>query len=464
MDLIVSLQTGKGRQSQRLVYAGALLLLLGGCLLAVCTVYSGLLGLGHLGYRRYTQHAQSGPSSRCDPAACQLPACLCSGAAVPGGLDARLVPQAVALGVQGVVDEATYVGARTLLANRSTPSGCPARATFFVSHVQPAAPDVGDVLPGGGRLVGKLRCTNYFRVQLLRSQGHEIAASGLTHRLPPRWWSANATYMDWVEEAAGVRETLRAFASIVESDVVGFRAPFLEQGGDAQFQALYDLNFKYEASLTASRDSTGRDPPLWPYTLDYRSTQDCGAHLCPINSFPGLWVLPQPEYGAINGRPVFHISERLRAGHGQVYRLLLRSFHRHYNFNRAPFVVSLSSSCFSGTGRAVAVLREVEQFLDHLAAYKDVYLVPVSKVIAWLRRPTILEDIAHFPPWQCRDGEALPPACSEEDVTVCYYDEANALISGLMPVFANANIFKKLVSCVAPCPPFFPWFGNPNGQ
>uniref|UniRef100_S4RYX3 Uncharacterized protein n=1 Tax=Petromyzon marinus TaxID=7757 RepID=S4RYX3_PETMA len=370
----------------------------------------------------YAQHAESGPSSRCDAAACQLPACLCSGAAVPGGLDARLVPQAVALGVQGVVDEATYVGVRALLANRSTPSGCPARATFFVSH---------------------LRCTNYFRVQLLRSQGHEIAASGLTYRLPPRWWSANATYMDWVEEAAGVRETLRAFASILESDVVGFRAPFLEKGGDTQFQALYDLNFKYEASLTASRDSTSRDPPLWPYTLDFRSTQDCGAHLCPVNSFPGLWVLPQPEYGAINGRPVFHISERLRAGHGQVYRLLMRSFHRHYSLNRAPFVVSLSSSCFSGTGRAVAVLREVEQFLDHLAAYKDVYLVPVSKVIAWLSRPTMLEDIAHFPPWRCRDGGALPPACSEGDVTVCYYDETN-----------------KLVSCVTPCPPFFPWFGN----
>ena len=60
----------------------------------------------------------------------------------------------------------------------------------------------------------------------------------------------------------------------------GFRAPFLEIGGDEMYGALNASRFKYDCSWPSLHYTpwfTGTDGinkgSLWPYTLDYLSIQ-----------------------------------------------------------------------------------------------------------------------------------------------------------------------------------------------
>lgn len=63
------------------------------------------------------------------------------------------------------------------------------------------------------------------------------------------------------------------------------RAPFLQIGGDQQFQMLMDGNFSYDSSISIFDNS----PPFWPYTLDFAfdMQHDCMISPCPTRSYPG---------------------------------------------------------------------------------------------------------------------------------------------------------------------------------
>lgn len=67
----------------------------------------------------------------------------------------------------------------------------------------------------------------------------------------------------WYDEIIGLREIAAKFALVNESDVIGFRAPFLETGTDVMYEVLYENGFVYESSIP----SNSRDPPMWPYTM-----------------------------------------------------------------------------------------------------------------------------------------------------------------------------------------------------
>ena len=79
------------------------------------------------------------------------------------------------------------------------------------------------------------------------------------------------------EEIGGMREILRKWGNVKEEDVKGYRAPYIQVGGNTEFKVLRDLGFLYESSMPTRII----DEPLWPYTLDYRSTQECVIQPCP---------------------------------------------------------------------------------------------------------------------------------------------------------------------------------------
>ena len=122
---------------------------------------------------------------------------------------------------------------------------------------------------------------------MLRHWRHEIADHTITHRTPTTWWK-NATYDEWSNEISGQREILRKFGGIDEADVKGFRAPYLQLGGNRQFKALLDNKFLYDSSMPTLNTK------FWPYTLDYKTTQECTIGPCPTGKrFYNLWLLLQ---------------------------------------------------------------------------------------------------------------------------------------------------------------------------
>ena len=96
-------------------------------------------------------------------------------------------------------------------------------------------------------------------------------------RLPQTWW-ATATEEEQEQEIGGMREILRKWGNVQVEDIMGYRAPYIQVGGNTEFRALRNLGFLYESSMPTQ---VFRDPPLWPYTLDYQSIQDCVIEPCP---------------------------------------------------------------------------------------------------------------------------------------------------------------------------------------
>ena len=197
------------------------------------------------------------PAKPCSPDICKLPDCRCSGIDIPGILPREKVPQMVMLSFDDDVGEQNYNFYEFLFADGElmNPNGCNATATFFVSH----------------------EYTEYQMVQDLYHHRHDIADHTISHRTPTSWWKL-ANYSQLTDEIAGQREILRKWGQVEADDVVGFRAPFLQTAGNTLFQVLYDNKFLYDSSMPTHNFM---DPPMWPYTLDYRSTQECVIPPCP---------------------------------------------------------------------------------------------------------------------------------------------------------------------------------------
>lgn len=70
----------------------------------------------------------------CDPKACKLPDCRCSGWDIPGNLSVEQVPQMVLFAFHAAVHDQNFQLYQQLFENRVNPNNCPKSGTFFVSH------------------------------------------------------------------------------------------------------------------------------------------------------------------------------------------------------------------------------------------------------------------------------------------------------------------------------------------
>ena len=201
------------------------------------------------------------PAQPCSPDICKLPDCRCSGTDIPGNLPPNKVPQMVMLTFDDAVNDQVDKYYQDLFGTGElkNPNGCTVTATFFVSH----------------------EYTEYQMVQALYHNRHDIADHTISHRTPTSWWKS-ANYSQLTDEIAGQREILRKWGQVKAEDVVGFRVPFLQLGGNTMYQVLHDNKFLYDSSMPTQKFT---DPPMWPYTLDYRSTQECVIPPCPTGDF-----------------------------------------------------------------------------------------------------------------------------------------------------------------------------------
>ena len=353
------------------------------------------------------------PAKPCVEADCKLPNCRCASTDIPGGLPPNQTPQIVTISFDDglrVEDYERYYS--QFLNGRKNPNGCPIPLTFFITH----------------------NYTDYALTEDLFSAGHEAADHSVTHREEP-WW-LNASVADLTAEIVDMQTILLAWANIARSNVIGYRAPYLATS-ENEIKALYDSNFTYECSMTT--------PTMyWPFTLDYKSPICTSPATCPVNSYPGLWILPNIQYKQKNG-PVCPMLDACTKPTTEQEWLdfLLDNFFAHYHGNRAPFGLYAHSAWFYlfNQGR----LQALEAFLDKIQSMPDVYIVTQSQMLAWVRSPTPLSKVKDFPPWQC--APRPPPRCSYKNEKTC--------------TFSGTEI---LHSCVQTCPRCWPNIGDPYGK
>ena len=168
------------------------------------------------------------PAETCDKQNCKLPECWCGGSEIPGSLPVGETPQVIMITFDDAVTNQNYhLYTSIFTENRRNPNNCPIRGTFYVSH----------------------EWTEYFLVQNLYSDGHEIGSHSVSHTLPGK----NFTKHDWADEISGQREILDRFANVKVEDVKGMRAPYLQTGGNNQFEMLWEKGHHLSVMFCLSR-------------------------------------------------------------------------------------------------------------------------------------------------------------------------------------------------------------------
>lgn len=358
----------------------------------------------------------------CDPKKCGLPDCYCSGWAIPGGLNVSEVPQMVVFTFQNAVNGANYDLYMKLFNNRKNPNGCPRTGTFFVSH----------------------NYTNYWQVQSLYAQHHEIGDNTVTSPYPP------LTEEQWKDQIGGQKNIISKWAEIPASEIRSFRAPFLTPGGDAMITAMESAKLTIDSSRTTTQ-FTESPRLLWPYTYDYASTQDCVVFECPEESHKGIWETPLVAWKCKDGTMRSSPVGCPLAGKEEAFNILLDKFMTHRNSsNRAPLFIVVDTAWVTNPD----YMEATQLFLDYLDKFKDTYTVSVHQAIEWVRHPTTRETVSSFKPWGCSDK---PTVCDQKQAVTCKFDASRRLIR------KQGDPVYTLITCQTSCPQCFPFLEDPYG-
>ena len=70
-------------------------------------------------------------AERCDPRFCRLPDCYCGGSTIPGGYEAKDIPQFVLLTFDDAVNGLNQKFFDALFKNRNNPNGCPIKVYSY---------------------------------------------------------------------------------------------------------------------------------------------------------------------------------------------------------------------------------------------------------------------------------------------------------------------------------------------
>lgn len=239
-----------------------------------------------------------------------------------------------------------------------------------------------------------------------------------------------------------MKEILHTFANVSREDMLGVRAPFLKSGGNSMMSIIYEYGLDYDSSL-----ATPASMPLWPYTLDYKIPHPCLSGNCPTRSFPGIWEFPLNTMHTEDGtgsacvlldQCVFPQDPEV------VFEFLFNNFLRHYNSNRAPFLMNLHVNWVTDDNKVSALDVFIEQLLQ---TYPDVYFVTMQQALEWIRNPTPVDAIANFPHWACKTRE---PGC-------------NIPRNCALKLVDGSRKDTRYMQTCGKCPAMYPWLGNVRG-
>ncbi|XP_062135395.1 chitin deacetylase 7 [Drosophila sulfurigaster albostrigata] len=353
----------------------------------------------------------------CSAAKCKLPDCRCSDATLPRpkfkGKEQE-IPQFVTITFDDAVNAVNYAQYDLLFDGLTNPDGCPATGTFFLSH----------------------EYTDYVRVNALYNAGHEIALHSVTHGDGTDYW--READIDTIESEFGAQlQILETFAKVDPKKIQGMRLPFLQISGNKTFEAVKSLGLTYDSSWPTQQF---KNPPMWPYTLDYLSVQDCQIGPCPNAELPGVWVNPMVTWTDTEGYSCSMIDACAYPPADEIdalFEWMLENFNRHYQSNRAPFGMYLHAAWFSRGRNNFAAFKK---FVHHLSTYPDVYMTGISRMLEYVKKPVL--------------GEPFK-SCEVKPKTQCQAVHCN--------VEKTSTGEIRYMSVCDKCPIVYPWLKNPLG-
>lgn len=334
-------------------------------------------------------------------------------------------PQIVLLTFDDAISKLHYKEFTEKILARKNPNGCGIGATFFMTHMY----------------------TDYEVTHELWRRRMEIALHSMTHQTgTERWAQMNQTM--WEREMVDLRKTASHFANIPEEDFYGIRAPFLQIGGDAMFQMLQDNGLEYDCSMPTREHM---DKGLFPYTLDYHTTQDCDIKPCPEQCHPGIWAVPMNDWKDSKGEPcaMFDACPNRPKTKDDMLKLMTDNFNKIYYGDRSPFGMFTHIAMLQGFP---FIWEAYQEFIDTVLLTKeDVYLINTHQLIEWMRSPVPASEANTFKPWQTQ-CEPHEKNCITGDAACKLNHEGE---------WANVTMY---MSVCGDCPKKYPWLFNPLGE
>jgi hypothetical protein len=365
-------------------------------------------------------------AERCDLAECVLPYCYCSkdGTQIPNDLEPKDIPQIMLLTFDGAVNLNNYDHYKKVFnGKRQNPNGCDIKGTFFISH----------------------EYSNYQQIQTLAYEGHEMA----TETISLQQHLQDKGNEEWVGEMIGMREILRHFSNVSTNDIVGMRAPFLKPGRNTQYKVIEDFGYIYDSSISIPP----LPMPVWPYTLDYKIPHECKSGTCPSKSFPGVWEVPLNAHyiETFEGGHCPYLDQCVLHNHDEddVLAWLQEDFERHYNQNKAPYMLAFHTNWFQ--------IKELEQglhkFLDWTLTLPDVWYVTTTQALTWITDPKTLKQLSSYEPWECKNPQSFASKpCKLSNKCALPFKTAQS----------NVTDTRYMETC-RECPNQYPWLGDAEG-
>lgn len=299
---------------------------------------------------------------------CLLPDCLCMTNKNPFEMKRSEIPQIVYITFEGDINFLSYSKMKSLFkSQRINPNGCPISSTFFVSESG----------------------SSYSLARNLQRYGTEIAMHGFKKH-----------YVDMVSLKSDIDKQMQTFAQRIGNQgrsLTGWRSPDLKIFGDEQFEFIKNKSI-YDSSLVLDRSMKA-----FPFTLDFGLNKHCtDMKYCHLNGHQGIWEVPIiPLFGYNQSEPCVYADEcsNRPTNTEETYQYLLKNFEKYYHNNRAPFGLHLKQNWFLWSSSKN--LAGLSKFIDNILEYNDVYIVTISDMIEWLKRPTKISDITKTNIWNC---------------------------------------------------------------
>lgn len=140
---------------------------------------------------------------------------------------------------------------------------------------------------------------DFYCNELRLKHNFHIFFQNYSHSPYTSYWR-NLTVDELVMEFGDQRDMMSHFASIPIDEIKGMRLPLFQLSGENSYKAMLESGLEYDSSWPTIKYVK---PGLWPYTLDYLSTQDCSMGYCPQEPIPGAWIQPILTWQDENGAP-----------------------------------------------------------------------------------------------------------------------------------------------------------------
>eukprot|EP01084_Bolivina_argentea_P253194 425230_1 len=213
----------------------------------------------------------------------------------------------------------------------------------------------------------------------------------------------------WYNEIKQSRDLISEHSNIPLTEMVGFRAPFLEKS-DISFQVLNDQEFLYDSTTINKLEYNNLFD--WPYTFDiYEPGFVYTVGEGPKQSYPGLWEIPMYYlYKNITTKDYMESMDYV-GGYDELFDIFKANFLHRMNTNRAPMGLYFHAPWFIDTDHVSAL----NDFIDYVLSLDNTWIVDNKEIINWINNPIIASQYSYINNNQLENGKTSFITCEYAD-------------------------------------------------